>query len=322
MVIYLKLTGVVVFLLAILSFGLPACDGVQGNWAETSWSGEDVGYEGGDYLSFSGSLGPGTTEMGTYSYEEGWTGGGPGATGSEAGLTGYGGDVSQYSQYFTMEGGYPTGTTPAPVDITGQAPSTLYMGGQAVPYSQYQTYATTFGPNSLWIRGTTSWAQYVMCPLYSSLQMIAYASTGGTAGLYEIYPGGYRTIYSQYMFYPGYNGNLYFFADEVGRHILLFVINNQPSNAVIIDVVSGWTPAPTTRYAKITIMSSWLKSYDVYVDGYYWFTEGEGGIPDGICSFTVTGNQYHTIKVKRGGHVTSSYKYFASGRAYTMTINN
>jgi hypothetical protein len=38
-------------------------------------------------------------------------------------------------------------------------------------------------------------------------------------------------------FYSGYN-SINFMADKVGRHTMLFVLNNQPSNAIIVDVIS------------------------------------------------------------------------------------
>lgn len=149
-------------------------------------------------------------------------------------------DISQYSQYYKMTGSAaPTTpvTTPEKIDITGKEPTTLYFSGQenAIPYSQYQTYATYTSGNSLWIEGATSWTQYAMAPQGSSLSLIAITPTGGNGVLYEIYPSGKLSLYNLY-FYP-YN-RIGFYADEIGQHILLFMLNNQPSNAVVIDVVS------------------------------------------------------------------------------------
>jgi hypothetical protein len=50
--------------------------------------------------------------------------------------------------------------------------------------------------------------------------------------------------YNTYQFNPGYN-TMNFNADQVGRHVLLFVVNNQPSNVVIVDV---FAQAPSTQY--------------------------------------------------------------------------
>jgi hypothetical protein len=104
----------------------------------------------------------------------------------------------------------------------------------AVPYSQFQSYATYTGGYSLWIQGSTSWTQYAQVPQGSSLSLLATSSTGGNGYLYEIAPDGKLTKNSFY-FYPG-NNHIGFFADKTGQHILLFVIGNQVSNAIVIDV--------------------------------------------------------------------------------------
>ena len=47
--------------------------------------------------------------------------------------------------------------------------------------------------------------------------------------------------FNTYPFNPGTN-TMNFYADQVGRHTLYFVVNNQPSNVVVVDVfaqVSG-----------------------------------------------------------------------------------
>jgi hypothetical protein len=60
--------------------------------------------------------------------------------------------------------------------------------------------------------------------------------------------------YSTYQFNPGYN-TMNFYADQVGRHTLYFVVNNQPSNVVVVDVFAqGGTfnkpyIGPTSNYA-------------------------------------------------------------------------
>jgi hypothetical protein len=41
--------------------------------------------------------------------------------------------------------------------------------------------------------------------------------------------------YNTYQFNQGYN-TMNFNADKVGRHMLYFVVNNQPSNVVVVDV--------------------------------------------------------------------------------------
>lgn len=150
-------------------------------------------------------------------------------------------DVSQYSQYRSMTHGYATTihiAAPEKFDINGKQPSMIYFGDQqhAIPFTQYQTYATYIGGNSLWIRGATSWTQYAAVPQGSSLSLLAISSTGGNGYLYEIYPDGQLTK-NNYYFYPGYN-QINFYTDAVGQHILLFAIDYSISDAVAINVAA------------------------------------------------------------------------------------
>jgi hypothetical protein len=81
------------------------------------------------------------------------------------------------------------------------------------------------------------------------MQFIAFAPAGGQADYYEILQTDALNITSKRVnFYSGYN-SLNFMADKVGRHILLFVQSNQPSNSIIIDVISQAPPTQQTPAA-------------------------------------------------------------------------
>lgn len=234
---------------------------------------------------------------------------------------------TQYAQYYRMDEGAATQQQAEQYSIAGQQPSTLYVGGQqqmAIPYNQAQAYATFTGGNALWIQGTNSWTQYAQVPQGSYLSLIATTSRGGNGYLYEIYPNN-RLERSSFYFYSPYT-RINFYADTIGQHILLFSLNNQVSNGVIIDV-TGYTPGPApgpgpmpTGRARVNIISSTLRGYDVYVDDVYQFTEGQGGVPDGYSSFTVTGDRSHKITIRRGGYFYSQTRYFAAGREYTLRL--
>ena len=225
--------------------------------------------------------------------------------------------VMQYSQYYQITPEPPSHplTAPAKYEIRGQEPTTLYFGAsqKAVPYSQYQTYAMTLGMNSLWIQGATSWTQYAVVPQGASLSMIAMSPSGGYGYLYEVYPDG-TLDKNGYEFYP--YDQIGFYADQVGQHLLFFVVNGQPSNIVTIDVV------PYQPQASVTISSDWLRGYDVYVDGNYQGTEGLYGQPPGRVIVTVPGSQYHTIAVYGSGfsYSDSPPKFFNAGWAYTLNV--
>ncbi len=170
-------------------------------------------------------------------------------------------DISMYSQYYRMMGGSAPKkhiTEPQNYQMKNiesfivhfnvpnyAMPSMPYqnyaMPSQyqtyTMPYSQYQqNYATYTGGNSLWIQGATSLTQYAAVPQGSSLSLIAISQTGGNGYLYEIAPGN-RLIANSYYFYP-YN-QMDFYADTIGQHILLFIIDDKVSNAVVIDVVGS-----------------------------------------------------------------------------------
>jgi hypothetical protein len=121
-----------------------------------------------------------------------------------------------------------------PEVVSDLASSTIvYVGGSAVPLSSYQT---TYG-KYLWIE-SNGLRQYASIPQYSSLSLLAYTSTSGPGEILEMYPsasnqGTYQKTY--YSFNPGYN-RIPYRGDVAGRHYLLFIMDDQPSNAIIIDV--------------------------------------------------------------------------------------
>ena len=164
-------------------------------------------------------------------------------------------DVSTATTFFSefyMESSVPVVKTFAPVkiDVTQNVPSRIYFGsGKEIAYTQYQSTVATSRGNELWIQKGADWSQYAIVPAGSGIQFIAFAPVGGQADYYWILQSNSLNITSKRLdLYPGYN-SLNFKADEVGRHILLFVLNNQPSNAIIIDVISQAPPAQQTAVA-------------------------------------------------------------------------
>lgn len=129
-------------------------------------------------------------------------------------------------------------SNPAKYDISGKTPSAVYYGaGVGLPYSQYASLAPS-KTGDLWIQGANNWTQYVVCPVGTWLQLVANAPAGGSAGFYEVVQTDAATTkYMIYQFNSGYN-SMNYLADQVGRHMLYFVLNNQPSNVVVVDVFS------------------------------------------------------------------------------------
>ena len=164
-------------------------------------------------------------------------------------------DVSTATTFFSefyMESTVPVTKTFAPVkiDVTQNVPSRIYFGsGKEIAYTQYQSAMAASRGNELWIRKGADWSQYAIVPAGSGIQFIAFAPVGGQADYYWILQSDSLNITSKRLdLYPGYN-SLNFKADEVGRHIILFVLDNQPSNSIIIDVISQAPPAQQTAVA-------------------------------------------------------------------------
>ncbi len=119
----------------------------------------------------------------------------------------------------------------------------VYIGGSSIPLGTYQS---AFG-KYFWIENGMGWSQYTSIPQYSSISLIAYTPIGGRGEIFEMFPrnsgsalqGVYKEIY--YNFNPGYNRIMYR-GDVIGRHHLMFTINDEPSNGIIIDVVGGSVP--------------------------------------------------------------------------------
>jgi len=235
-------------------------------------------------------------------------------------------DAAAFTDFFAMES--PASGEVESYNPAGREPSSVYIGDRSTSYQAYQsTYA---GTNSLWIMGSSSWAQRVVCPVGSYLSLLAYSTGGGRADFYSINPEG-SLVANSYTFYPGYT-RLVFEANRMGRSILIFVANNQPSNVVIVDVVSGgWPPSPgpgpgpspwpSAGSARVIFSSDWLSGYSVFVDGAYVGGDGQGGDPlDGTFSLNVAGNQHHILEISVGGETFSEEGTFLSGYTYTLSI--
>ena len=152
---------------------------------------------------------------------------------------------SPFTEYYTTTGMPVVGgivSNPTKFDITQKTPSNVYYGaGVGLPFSQYASVVPS-KTNDLWIQGATNWTQYVVSPVGAWLELIAYAPVEGPAGFYEmIQTGTTSSKYSTYQFNQGYN-TMNFKADQIGRHMLYFVVNSQPSNVVIVDVFAQAQP--------------------------------------------------------------------------------
>jgi hypothetical protein len=234
-------------------------------------------------------------------------------------------DFSVYSEYFSM-------TAPAGMEVDRYylygTPDVYASGpeGQLIADPHYQTYFP--GARSLWILGERSWTGYAIVPQGAYLRLVAYASGGGWASLYEITPAE-KMVQKRLSLYPGYS-LLTFRAEEVGRYLLLFSVGDEASNVVVVDVRRGaWPASPPGSgtvpagygSSRVTLTSTTLKGYSVYLDGSRIGADGWGGdVQDGIYTFTVPGDRWHTIRASGSGLTCSFNDYYESGRSYTIEL--
>ncbi len=265
---------------------------------------------------------------------EKWIGGDPPSKDSD----------SKYAQYYWMSKASSARKhleAPKKSDIKDLTPATVYFSYQmnAMPYDQYQAYATYTGGNSLWIQGSSSWTQYAKAPGGSALSLIVISSAGGQGVLYEINPDG-KLNKNSFSFYPGYN-QMDFYADSIGQHILFYAIDGLVSNSVVIDVTGYYQPSyqqplastypgsqvqlpesqPSPANAQVTIMSEGMHGYQVFVDGTFIGTEGSGGDAlDGRFNFGVAGNRNHEIRVYDGQYSYLNTIYFPQGTQKIINV--
>jgi hypothetical protein len=116
--------------------------------------------------------------------------------------------------------------------------------------------------------------------------------------------------------------------------MVILTVENQPSNALVIDVLPPIEVSKGPReieqfspgYALVTITSDRIKGYDVYMDGVFHSSDIADGALDGTATFRVGGDSIHTIIVSKGGNFGSQEyrsehtKSFQSGYHYQLKI--
>jgi hypothetical protein len=119
--------------------------------------------------------------------------------------------------------------------------------------------------------------------------------------------------YSTYQFNQGYN-TMNYNADQVGRHMLYFVVDNQPSNVVVVDVFAQVQPGTST----IGIVPIAVQKQPIVLGGNGQTTT----IPNGLT--TTTSNGQTTTTTTNGVTTTTSngQPTTTSDGAYQTTTNS
>jgi hypothetical protein len=173
------------------------------------------------------------------------------------------------------------------------------------------------------------------CRLYGWLPMWLQTSGSGPIWFYEWYPSGKLNV--NYLGYAsGGWQKKWFNGDTPGWHILqynsrgwsnyiyIYVYGQDSGRWTDLGPYAGSTSTSTTSYvgtSSVTMRSSRLKGYDVYLDGNYIGTDGSGSdILDGVYRFQVPGNMWHTIVITKNGQSYDETGTFLSGASYRFTL--
>jgi hypothetical protein len=218
-----------------------------------------------------------------------------------------------------------------PFNITGNEPKAFGLASSEV---DYRDYISRNRSNELWVRSNITWTQYLQAYQGNGIELVVYTPTGGSADLYRIYYISGNISHRGYNLLPGYY-HMNISAFEPGRTMLIFAVDNQPSNAVMVDVLPPAAEAANGPVAvesvlpdkaRIIIQSGNVKDYDVFVDGAFYSSDIGDGASDGVASFTLNGDGMHTITIsKRDSLSRTTYKSehkreFKGGYTYRLNI--
>jgi hypothetical protein len=215
-------------------------------------------------------------------------------------------------------------------NLSVQEPQFVMLGKKWIPFGRYGLQNRSV---ELWLRSGSNLTQYHSAETGDLLEILAYSPFSGRADFYGIDYSNSSILHRSYDFGPGYH-NAAFKTDHVGRIMLLLTVDNQPSNALVIDVLppvkAAEGPKDVGRFSPgfswIAITSNWLKGYDVYLDGVFYSSDLADGSVDGNASFKVGADSIHTITVLRKGSLEESAyrsehtKRFQSGYVYMLQI--
>lgn len=219
---------------------------------------------------------------------------------------------------------------PSDFNVSGHEPTAIVMGKTMVPFREYQSCMRS---TELWLESGANWTRYAEVRQGQSLNLILYTPSGGDGDLYLIDYSNGSIQHNGFHLHHGYS-SVTFRADEIGRTMVILMMENQPSNALVIDVLPPVEAAKGPRdieqfspgYALVTISSDKIKGYDVYLDGVFYSSDIADGELDGTANFRVGGDSIHTITISRERSIGSPEyssehtKSFQSGYHYLLKM--
>ncbi|HEX7444870.1 MAG TPA: hypothetical protein VF300_00625 [Methanothrix sp.] len=223
-------------------------------------------------------------------------------------------------------------SSPLAFNLSGNEPQMLRFGSDHLNFSEYVP-----GPflSELWVRTGVQWSRYEQIFQGDDVDIILRMPKDGYTDVYLVSYARGSTDHWNFKLLRGYY-LLKLTPGDDGRLFMITSLDNQPSNALMLDVspradVSSSSPLDVGTIqigkAKVTIKSEKIKGYDVYLDGVFYSSDISDGVLDGITVFTVGAGKTHTITVSQrdiqGNIVNESEhtKSFKRDMAYTLLIN-
>ena len=220
---------------------------------------------------------------------------------------------------------------PLAFNISRNEPQMLQFGSDHLNFSEYVSSSFL---SELWVRTGVRWSRYEQLVQGVDADIILHMPKDGNLDVYLISYARGSTNHWNFKLLKGYY-LLRLTPGEDGRLFMIAALDNQPGNALMLDVsplsdVSSSTPLDVGTIqigkAKVTIKSQRIKGYDVYVDGVFYSSDISDGVLDGVTSFTIGAGQTHTITVSQRdiqGNIINKNEHtksFKRDTAYTLLI--
>lgn len=220
---------------------------------------------------------------------------------------------------------------PVAFNITGNEPSTIRLGDAEMNYSDY---IASQGACELWIRDEAAWCQYKQVAFGDVVDLIAYTPYSGYFDIYLVSYFKSSINHFSLNFLKGYN-LLKLTVSDSGRMFMILAAKNQPSNALMMDVLPLQQAQPSSPVdvkaaapgkAKVNIVSESIKGYDVYVDGVFYSSDAADGVLDGNAGLLLSADGTHTITISQRdgqGNIINKNEHtkdFKKNTAYTLRI--
>ena len=221
---------------------------------------------------------------------------------------------------------------PLAFNISRNEPQLLRFGSDHLNFSEYVPSPFL---SELWVRTGMQWSRYEQIFQGDDADIILRMPKDGYADVYLVSYARGSTNHWNFKLLRGYY-LLKLTPEDDGRLFMITALDNQPSNALMLDVspradVSSSSPLDVGTIqigkAKVTIESEKIKGYDVYLDGVFYSSDISDGVLDGITVFTVGAGKTHTITVSQRdiqGNIINESKHtksFKRDTAYTLLIN-